>query len=148
MNFHFIRMKPNNGYITIIDPKKKPRMMCFKEKKDARTCIEQISAFRSKYGIWPNMDLSDPDTKINSPTKFKKRTPKDIASYMEIESLSIADLQLVSMSANASLMYCYSFDDLRKNNNSLTLSFSGQEIDLEVDDEVYRAKLELLLYYL
>jgi len=146
MEFHFIRMKPNNGYVTIVDPKKKPRMMCFKNKLDARKCVRHIAYFRSKYGVWPNMDLSDPDTKINSPIKFKKRKPSEIARYMDIETLYMEDLERLSLSANASLMYCYSFEALPESDSFLSLSFSGQEIDLEVDEHVYRTKMNLHLY--
>lgn len=146
MEFHFIRMKPNNGYVTIVDPKKKPRMMCFKKKMDARKCVRHIAYFRSKYGVWPNMDLSEPDTKINSPIQFKKRKPGEIARYMDIDTLYMEDLERLSLSANASLLYCYSFDALPEGDTFLSLAFSGEEIDLEVDDDVYREKMELHLY--
>ena len=143
MEFHFIRMKTNNGYVTVVDPKKKPRMMCFKNKVDAHKCVRHISYFRSKYGVWPNMDLSDPNTKIISPVKFKTRTPDQIAAYMDIETLYMDDLERLSLSANASLMYCYAFEALPEGDNFLSLSFSGQEIDLEVDEHMYRTKMDL-----
>lgn len=142
MEFHFIRLKPTNGLVTIIDPKMKPRYMCFKNRISADLCVKHIAQFRAKYGIWPQMDLSSGPSNIKSPLMFKKRKPAEVEKFMEIETMDWDKLMSVGKMANASLFYCHHFGVV-PDGNMTNLSFSAQEVDLEVDPQLYLMNLEL-----
>ena len=101
MEFSFIRNKLNNGYITIVDPSSKPRILCFKNKTSAKVCLKHLATFRAKYGTWPSMDLTSPSTRVVNKEKFKKRKQEDVEKYLEIETMEINELNEIGLSTNA-----------------------------------------------
>ena len=76
MQFHFIGVIVRGGYTTITDPDGKPRIICFSKKKTANECIDYICKYRSSYGVWPDMNLEQPVSRINPNINYKKRTPE------------------------------------------------------------------------
>ena len=64
MDFHFISIV-KGGYINIIDPDGKSRILCFSCEYNARNCVNYVSRYRSTYGVWPDLNLNDPMQEAN-----------------------------------------------------------------------------------
>jgi|TARA_B100001094_G_C18188288_1_gene805379 hypothetical protein len=141
MHFHFIGIV-KGGYTTITDPDGKPRIICFSKKKTADKCIDYMSKYRSSYGVWPDMNLEQPVSRINPNINFKKRTPENIREYIFIEEMVKSQLDEMSTGTGVCYFYCHTFaykDDL------LRISLSGQKIDGEIDDRYYKSRLDTRL---
>jgi|TARA_R110001606_G_C15343505_1_gene646823 hypothetical protein len=141
MQFHFIGIV-KGGYTTITDPDGKPRIICFSKKKIADQCIDYMSKYRSSYGVWPDMNLEQPVSRINSNINFKKRTYENIREYIFIEEMVKSQLDEMSTGTGVCYFYCHDFaykDDL------LRISLSGQKIDGEIDDRYYKSRLDTRL---
>jgi len=89
MEFHFIKLNVNGTYLTLVDPMSKPRYICFSEHAEARVCINYVSLFRSKYGIWPCFDMSKRRRKLERDTRVKQRTPEQVMQYLDIETYDL-----------------------------------------------------------
>ena len=141
MQFHFIGIV-KGGYTTITDPDGKPRIICFSKKKIADQCIDYMSKYRSSYGVWPDMNLEQPVSRINPTIDFKKRTYENIREYIFIEEMVKSQLDEMSTGTGVCYFYCHDFaykDDL------LRISLSGQKIDGEIDDRYYKSRLDTRL---
>ena len=145
MEFNLIRMKPTGGYVTVIDRKNKPRLMCFRDTQSANKCKYQLAAFRAKKGHWPDMDLSNPHTLVNPKVMKKLRHPEEILEFMEVDTIDIEDITKIAMSNNLALLYCHTFDS-KLEGNMLSMEFSGQEIDMDVDNFAYIRELNYNYY--
>ena len=80
--YHFIQLKPTKAYLTIIDPTKKSRFVCFSNKNTADAFVDYVANFRSKHGYWPSMDMSNRMSTVRSKTGIKKREPEEIKKYL------------------------------------------------------------------
>ena len=141
MQFHFIGIV-KGGYTTITDPDGKPRIICFSKKKIADQCIDYMSKYRSSYGVWPDMNLEQPVSRINSNINFKKRTYENIREYIFIEEMVKSQLDEMSTGTGVCYFYCHDFaykDDL------LRISLSGQKIDGEINERYYKSRLDTRL---
>ena len=145
MEFNLIRMRPTNGYVTIIDRKNKPRLMCFKDIKSANKCKHQLATFRANKGHWPDLDLSSPYTTIHTRGVNKLRDTKDILDFLEVDTVYMEDITKIIQYNNVSILYCHNFES-KLNGNSLSLEFSAQEIDMEVDNFAYIRELNYNYY--
>lgn len=138
MEFHFVKLGRDN-LATITDPLRKPRVLCFRERIQAVKYIDYISIYRSKFGHWPSVDLSESVTKIEPTIGAKKRTPDYVRKFIEVSTLQQHELNGMSMSSGLSYFYCHSFEYT----DELTdLRLKGQEIDGNVDEEMYKDWLE------
>lgn len=142
MEYYFIRIA-RGGYTTIKDPKSKPRLICFKDLNGANECVKYMSCYRSRFGLWPDIDLSKPFMKIKSETDFKKRTPYDVEKFMYVDKKTEIELDEMAKQFGISYFYCHDFkyDKLKFSN----LQLRGQEYDGYVDDEMYRHYLDYSL---
>ena len=141
MQFHFIGII-RGRYTTITDPDGKPRIICFSKKKIADQCIDYISKYRSSYGVWPDMNLEQPVSRINPTIDFKKRTYENIREYIFIEEMVKSQLDEMSTGTGVCYFYCHDFaykDDL------LQISLSGQKIDGEINERYYKSRLDTRL---
>ena len=143
MEFHLIQMKPTRGYLSMVDPNTKVRVMCFSDRRTADKCSKYLCEFRSKHGIWPNFDLRNNITKITSESLIKKRSPDDLMKFLSIVSMEEEDLNVASMYNNISFMYCHDFKIHDKEHNAINIGFRGQEIDGEADIGSYTGFLEM-----
>ncbi len=66
MEYHFVKLTVNGTYLSLVDPMHKPRLICFKERETAGKCVEYVSSFRSRHGVWPSFDMSSRKKKIES----------------------------------------------------------------------------------
>jgi len=142
MKFQFIGITGCRGYTTITDPDSKPRIICFNKKSVANKCAEYMSKYRSYYGVWPDMNMDKPNSRINPMKDAKKRTPENIREYIFIEQKVKSQLDEMSSGTGVSYFYCHCFeykDDL------LRISITGQKIDGEVNDLYYKSRLDTRL---
>jgi len=138
MNFHFITVGRSN-LSTITDPKHIPRAICFADKVNATKYIDYLSIYRSKFGKWPTINLSEPISKIEPEHKFKQRTPEYVRKFIKINTLQQHELNSISMSSGLSYFYCHMFD---YDEEMTLLRIRGQEIDSHVDENMYKDWLE------
>jgi hypothetical protein len=138
MEFHFITVG-RSSLATITDPTRKPRALCFRDRVDAVKYIDYLSTYRSKFGRWPSVDLSEPVTKIETLHSAKKRTPEYVRKFIKVNTLQQHELNGMSMSSGLSYFYCHSFDYA---DELTSLKLRGQEIDGAVDEEMYKNWLE------
>ena len=141
MKFHFIGIL-KGGYTTIIDPDGTPRIICFSKKNTAKECIDYMTKYRSSYGVWPDMNLENPVSRINSDENRKKRTPEDIRKYIFTEQKVKSQLDEMSTGTGVSYFYCHYFE---YNDDLLRISITGQKIDGEIDDKYYKSRLDTRL---
>ena len=141
MKFYFVGIV-KGGYTTLIDPDGKPRIVCFSRKNIAKECVNYMSEYRSSYGVWPDMNLEKPVSRINPDKNAKKRTPENIRKYIFMEQKVKSQLDEMSTGTGVSYFYCHNFhykDDL------LRISISGQKIDGRADDKYYKSRLDIRL---
>ena len=141
MKFHFIGIL-KGGYTTITDPDGKPRIICFSKKNTAKECIDYMTRYRSNYGVWPDMNLENPVSRINPDKNRKKRTPENIRKYIFTEHMIKSQLDEMSTRTGVSYFYCHGFE---YNNDLLRISITGQKIDGEIDDMYYKSCLDIRL---
>lgn len=144
VTFHFIRMKPTKGFITMTDPKDKTRAMCFQTKDLAVRYVDYLSRFRSRTGRWPNLNMRESVSFVKRPMKIKYRSPESVAGFMEVVEYDRDRLDDIARHTNLSFVYIVDFeteDDDEKGN----LIFKAREIDSYVDVDLYTQNLELNL---
>jgi len=140
--FHLIKLNVNGTYLTVVDPVSKPRIICFSEVRNAYKCIEYVSKFRSKHGVWPTFDMSNESRKLQSITsQVKTRTPESIMEYMDIETFYQSGIDEMSSRTNVSF-YCVLHFDAQSTNTEESIRMSGLEMDGEADDDMYRTNLK------
>lgn len=147
MEYNFIRLKPNNTYVTITDPSSKPRLLCFNSKNATNKAITDLCNFRSKYGYWPNIDLSKESEKIVPKKSFKKRSALELLDFLEIYSLDEDGIDRLCVENCVDFMYCYNFEMSGFEKDYINLILSAQELDCCVDDNYnYRRSLDHIFY--
>lgn len=144
MEFHLVKLNLNGTYLSLVDPTAQPRYMCFAERDKAVKCIEYVSVFRSKYGVWPIFDMHRGQRKLESGTSVKLRTPEQLKNYLDIETYDFETLDQMSSRTNSSF-YCVLRFDTMMVRNIESVSMGGQEMDAVVDEDSYRDILELNL---
>jgi hypothetical protein len=140
--FHFVKFKPSGAVLTMTDRSHQVRYMCFSTRDTAVHCVEYISLFRSKNGVFPVLDMSTDVTKLELPEKFKKRTMGDVARFFHVETVDRDTLDAMARGTNANFMYVHKFKF--DNENLKNISFTGQEVDAYVDFDEYVANLEIM----
>ena len=140
MEFHFVTVGRNN-ISTITDPSKTPRAICFKSRVHAVKYVDYLSNYRSKFGEWPKIDLSVPMIKIEMDADFKKRTPEYVRKFIRITTKDYDELETTAMRCGLSYFYCHEFD--YNEDTLLTLKMRGQEMNADIDNDMYKTWLEL-----
>jgi len=138
MDFHFISIV-KGGYINITDPDGKTRILCFSCEYIARNCVNYVSRYRSTYGVWPDLNLNVPVARINPDKTAKKRTPKEIINYIEIDKKNKHDLDVMSTTSGVSYFYCHNFN---YENDLLRIQLTGQKIDGEISVPYFITRLD------
>ena|SRR6056300_906388 len=144
VTFHFIRMKPTKGFITMTDPKDKTRAMCFKNRETAQRYMEYLSRFRSRTGRWPNLNMRESVSFLKRPEKIRYRSPEDVLRFMEIVDYDRDRLDDIARHTNLSFVYIVDFENTDTDEKG-NMIFKAQEIDSYVDINLYTQNLELNL---
>ena len=143
MEYHFIKLNVNGTYLSLVDPTQKSRFMCFRDKKIADKCVEYVSSFRARRGVWPSFDMSSRRKKIES-SNLKIRTPEQVGRYLEIETYDFQTIDQIAARTNTSF-FCILRFDCDTIDNMESINISGQEMDAIVDEAAYRDLLEYKL---
>lgn len=138
-------MKPTRTYLSVIDPTKKSRFVCFDNKKTAGVFVDYMTTFRSKHGIWPDMDMSNRVRTVKARQCFKPRTPEELKHFLSIETFDFENIEEMAKRTNISFICVTNFAYLPDGNEHQVISFSGQEWDGEADEDAYRDLLEFNL---
>ena len=144
-SYHLIQMKPTKTYLSIVDPNKKSRFVCFSDRKTADTFMDYVTHFRSKHGHWPNMDMSNRFARVRRKSGIKKRTPDELKNYLSLESFDYENIDDMAKRTNVSFICVTNFAYLPDSHETQLVSFSGQEWDGEADESLYRDLLEFNL---
>ena len=143
--YHLIRMKPTKTYLSVVDPNKKTRFVCFQDRNTAGVFVNYVADFRSKHGFWPNMDMSNRYARIVSKTGIKRRTPDELKDYLLLEPFEYENIEQMAMRMNVSFICVTNFAYLSDSGEQQIITFSGQEWDGEADESLYRDLLEFNL---
>ena len=143
MEFHFVKLNVNGTYLTLVDPNSKPRFMCFPNREMAGECVQYVSRFRSRHGVWPCFDMSRGKRRLES-SSVKYISPEQVRRFLEIESYDFNTLNEIAARSNVSF-----YSVLRFETNDLitieTISMSGQEFDGEADFKRYTEWMDISL---
>ena len=143
MEYHFIKLNVNGTYLSLVDPSHKSRFICFRDKPTAGKCVEYVSSFRARHGVWPSFDMTQRKKKIES-SSAKLRTSEQVMRYLEVDTYDLDTVDCIAARTNTSF-YCVLRFDSVTNNNIEALDMSGQEMDAIVDEAAYRDLLEYKL---
>tara|TARA_B110000305_G_C19455427_1_gene650617 strand:+ start:178 stop:618 length:441 start_codon:yes stop_codon:yes gene_type:complete len=143
MEFHFVKLNVNGTYLSLVDPAHKPRLICFQDKRLVYKCVDYVSLFRSKHGVWPSFDMSKNKRKLES-VSIKSRTPEQVKQYLEIDTYDFNTIDVIATRSNISFYNVLRFDTVNVGNIE-SIDMSGQEMDAVVDDFLYRDLLEFNL---
>jgi hypothetical protein len=142
MEFNFIGIK-SGGAATILDSERKPRFICFKEIPVANRYVTYICRHKAKFGTWPCVDLSNPFLKLELPQDHHEQNYEDYMDLLEIKKKTWEDLDNMSLMMGISYFYCHEFN--YNQDNLLSISIRGQDMDAQVDDFLYREQLDINL---
>lgn len=146
MNYNFIAIKPRGNFLTIIDPAKAPRYMCFTERLDAIHCISYVSNFRSKYGYFPVINLSTQQEKHEMMPQIKYRDPTEISKFLSIETFQHDEIDRMCSMTNINLFCIHGFSYYYNNHNEISVRLSAQTVDSIPDMYKYTNNLNNLYY--
>lgn len=144
MDFHFIKLNVNCTHLTLTDPSSKSRFICFADLQNANKCVDFITSYRSKHGVWPSFDMSEKKRKVKSLFQAKPRTPNELRRYLDIETYDIETLDRMACRNNVSF-YCVLTFETIANGASDTISMSGREMDGVATLDDYTRALDLNL---
>jgi len=130
MDFHFIKLNYNGTYLSLVDPNSKSRFVCFAEKDVAMKCIDYSAEFRARNRIWPRLDMTSENKKLElaEKVKFPYGSPRIIKRSLEIETFDFNTLDKISGRSNISF-YCILSFDVLFGPNSESINMTGQEMD-------------------
>ena len=130
MDFHFIKLNYNGTYLSLVDPTSKSRFVCFAEKDMAMKCVDYAAEFRARNRIWPSLDMSSENRKLelNEKVKFPYGSPRIIKRSLDIETFDFTTLDKIACRTNVSF-YCIIAFDVIFRNDSESIKMSGQEMD-------------------
>ena len=143
--YHLIQMKPTKTYLSVVDPNKKSRFVCFDKKDTADVFVNYVTNFRSKHGYWPSLDMSNRLATVRSKTGIKKRTPEELKNYLSLETFDYENIEEMAMRTNVSFICITNFAYIPNGSEHQIVSFSGQEWDGQADEAAYRDLLEFNL---
>lgn len=144
MEFYFVKLNVNGGYLSLVDPNCKTRYMCFSDKDSVNKCMYYISNFRSRHGIWPSFDMSENRRKLEAKNNVKTRSVDQVTRYLDIETYDFNTIDRIAERANVSF-YCVLTFDSMTNGVEEVIQMSGQEMDGVVDPVKYTQWLDLSL---
>ena len=136
MAFHFIKLNVNGTHLSLVDPSSKSRFVCFPDVQNANKCVDYVSSFRSRHGVWPSFDMSKETRKMKSVAEAKARTPEEIRRYLEIETHDFNTIDKMASRSNVSF-YCVLAFDTVNTGATETISMTGQEMDGEASLDTY-----------
>ena len=123
-----------NQYLTMKTPKAPTMFMSFENLKTIHKCKNFIENHRQKYGVWPSLNMEREQEMIEMDS-ISTREP------LYIESKTIQDVEEMMQCSRTGIMYCYDFGVI-PTDNSFTITFQAQELQIELDLERFLESLE------
>jgi hypothetical protein len=140
MEFLLVKFIPCKTYLSLVDPNGKSRFVCFSERDVGINCIKYVSHFKFKYGVWPILDMSDNRRRVEPRLEGIVKTPREIAKEFKLEQFDYDGIDKMSMRSNVSF-YCILDFSTSMFNGEEMIAMSGQEMDGNADDYMYRKVL-------
>ena len=140
MDYLLVKLIPCKTYLSLVDPNGKSRFACFSEKDIGDNCVKYVSHFKCKYGVWPILDMSDNRRRVEPRLEGIVKTPKEIAKEFKLEKFDYDGIDKMSMRSNVSF-YCILDFSTSMFNGEEMIAMSGQEMDGNADDYMYRKVL-------
>lgn len=140
MEFLLVKFIPCKTYLSLVDPNGKSRFACFSERDVGVNCIKYVSHFKFKYGVWPILDMSDNRRRVEPRLEGIVKTPIEIAKEFKLEKFDYDGIDKMSMRSNVSF-YCILDFSTSMFNGEEMIAMSGQEMDGNADDYMYRKVL-------
>ena len=82
LNITLIGTVPKGHCLSALDENQRRRLLAFADRKDAAKCIRYISTFRSRFGYWPECDLSQKvPVELKEVENFKQRSIEDVEKF-------------------------------------------------------------------
>lgn len=134
--FHLLKVKEHQ-YLMIKPPKTNTMFLSFKNLKTAHRCKDYIEHHRKKYGTWPNLDMS----KVHEKIVRIDMDPMSKHEPLYIEKRTLQDVEEMMQCSGAGMMYCHEFNVIPVD-NSFTITFRAQELEVELDSERYLESLQ------
>jgi len=79
--------------------------------------------------------------KIDVKSDFKNRTPEYVRKFIRITTKEYDELETTAMRCGLSYFYCHDFD--YNEDTLLSLKMRGQEMNADIDSDMYKTWLEL-----
>ena len=91
--------------------------------------------------MWPTVNLSTPFAELRLRDNKETMTSEDYMDILEIKEKTLSDIEKLSIMTGISYFYCHRFgyEDL------MSVFLSGQDMDGEADDFMYREHLDYSL---
>ena len=131
--FHMLRVRKNQ-YLTMKTPKAQTMFMSFNNLKAAHTCKIFIENHKQKYGTWPSLNMERDNEKIEMDSVSTRE-------ILYIDHKTIQDVEEMMQRSGTGVMYCHEFGIIPIN-NSFTITFRAQELQVELDLERFLESLE------
>jgi hypothetical protein len=141
MEYYFVELEGTQRLATILDPNKKPRTLCFKNRAQANKYRVYACKHKSVYGHWPSVDLSSPIFKVKEVPLEIRENYNDLLENLVVRKQDDHFLEWASVVNDLSFFYCHYFD----NEELKSVRMQGQEYDGFADEVVYRANLDYSL---
>jgi hypothetical protein len=140
MDYLLVKLIPCKTYLSLVDPNGKSRFACFSEKNIGDDCIKYVSHFKFKYGVWPILDMSENRRPVEPIMGGIIKTRNEIERDLELEFVDYSGIDRMSMRSNVSFFCILDFKTSMLNGEEM-VAMSGQEMDGNADDYMYRKVL-------
>jgi hypothetical protein len=124
----------NSRYLTMINQRGQSRIMCFENSKDAQRCKDYVVHFKTAYGKWPSMDMSETVHKIDY--QSEKLLEANINNQLEIKYMDNDTFNYYCGHKKMSFLMCKSFNTFYEKNKH-TLDFTGEEYICNSSENMY-----------
>jgi hypothetical protein len=109
----------------MINQRGQSRVMCFENSKDAKRCKDYVVHFKTAYGRWPSMDMSQTVHKVHY--QSEKIFEANVINDIEIQYMNSETCNYYCVNKKMNFLLCKSFDTFFEKNKH-TLDFTGEEI--------------------
>ena len=115
----------NMKYLTMSNPCGQSRIMCFEKKRDALRCKEYIIAYKTAFGHWPALDMSNNERTIKYRHEGLKANDA-IYQQVYINEIDENTFDYFCRNKKMSFLVCKSFNTSIEGNKH-NLDFTGEE---------------------
>ena len=119
-------------YLTMSNQRGQSRIMCFQHKKDALRCKEYVIGYKTAYGHWPSLDMSETTQQVKF-SEEKIESNDGIYQELYVSEIDCKTIEYFCVHKKLSFLLCNSFDTSFEGNKHV-LNFSGAEYICDNDD--------------